>query len=64
MYAVELFHTLRQKRIIGKLPNEIEDLVIDREVYSLVLYLFALKAIRSMVIIMHSKQLIMVQQSL
>ena len=29
MYAVELFHTLRQKQIIGKLPNEIEDLVID-----------------------------------
>ena len=29
MYAVELFNTLRQKQIIGKLPNVIEDLVID-----------------------------------
>ena len=29
MYAVELFHTLRQKEIIGKLPQVIEDLVID-----------------------------------
>ena len=29
MYAIELFHTLRQKHIIGNLPNEIEDLVID-----------------------------------
>lgn len=29
MYAVELFHTLRQKQIIGTLPNVIEDIVID-----------------------------------
>lgn len=29
MYAVELLSTLRQKRIVGKLPNVIEDLVID-----------------------------------
>ena len=29
MYAVELFSTLRQKEIIGQLPDVIEDLVID-----------------------------------
>ena len=29
MYAVELFHTLRQKEIVGTLPQVIEDLVID-----------------------------------
>lgn len=29
MYAVELFHTLRQKEIIGSLPQTIEDIVID-----------------------------------
>ena len=46
MYAEEILSALPQKKIIGRLPNNIKDIAIDSRVCSQARYLFALKATR------------------